>query len=256
MDGSNDPKNTQNQIENPSNQNEQIVNAQVQSAPVVAEVTPANGAPVNQPNVSYASSENPNKEYVLTVLLSWFLGGWGIDRFYLGHTALGVVKLVTGGGLGIWSIIDLFLITWGKVTQKDNPAPLKGFAEHGKLMKILVIVIGLGGLLLVTGIITILALTTYSGVNHKAKDSLIQSNINQMAKYAESNYAEKGYYPTSSELDLLTTGQVNNLEISRSSYEPIPADCNNLTVKCDGYFISGRLYDGRIIKKESLNGIR
>lgn len=41
-------------------------------------------------------------------MLIWAL--LGIDRFFLDDTVLGVVKVVTGGGLGIWWIIDLFSI--------------------------------------------------------------------------------------------------------------------------------------------------
>ena len=52
---------------------------------------------------------------VARLLLAWFLGVLGIDRFYLGHTGLGVAKLLTCGGLGIWALIDLILIAVGSV---------------------------------------------------------------------------------------------------------------------------------------------
>lgn len=50
--------------------------------------------------------------------LSIFLGGLGIDRFYIGDTGLGVGKLLTGGGCGIWAIVDWFLIR--KATRRKN----------------------------------------------------------------------------------------------------------------------------------------
>lgn len=47
----------------------------------------------------------------ITVLIISLLGGiLGIDRFYLGHTALGIIKLLTCGGFYLWAIIDLFLV--------------------------------------------------------------------------------------------------------------------------------------------------
>lgn len=51
------------------------------------------------------------KDPTTALLLSIFLGGYGIDRFYLGDTGLGVGKLLTCGGFGIWAIIDWFMIS-------------------------------------------------------------------------------------------------------------------------------------------------
>lgn len=63
------------------------------------------------------------KEWVTAVLLSFFLGGLGVDRFYLGYTGLGVAKLLTLGGCGIWALVDLVLIAVRNVPD-SNGMPL------------------------------------------------------------------------------------------------------------------------------------
>ena len=50
------------------------------------------------------------KSFLVALLLSILVGQLGVDRFYLGYIGLGVLKLLTAGGCGIWWIIDIILI--------------------------------------------------------------------------------------------------------------------------------------------------
>ena len=60
------------------------------------------------------------KNPTTALLLSIFLGAYGIDRFYIGNTGMGVGKLLTCGGLGIWAIIDWFMISGSTKEQNYN----------------------------------------------------------------------------------------------------------------------------------------
>ena len=51
------------------------------------------------------------RDSLVTMLLSWILGTLGIDRFYRGQIGLGVLKLLTAGGCGIWWLIDAIIAT-------------------------------------------------------------------------------------------------------------------------------------------------
>ena len=54
------------------------------------------------------------KNKTVAIILALLLGSLGVDRFYLGYTGLGIVKLITMGGLGVWSLIDLIMLLMGK----------------------------------------------------------------------------------------------------------------------------------------------
>lgn len=71
----------------------------------------------------------PAKSFITTWILSMLLGGLGADRFYLGKIGTGVAKLLTGGGLGIWSIVDLIIVLTGNARDKDGRL-LEGYPEH------------------------------------------------------------------------------------------------------------------------------
>ncbi len=59
-------------------------------------------------------------DYVTMLLVSFFLGSLGIDRCMLGQTGLGIGKLLTFGGCGVWALIDFILIAMRKVTDSDG----------------------------------------------------------------------------------------------------------------------------------------
>lgn len=65
-----------------------------------------------------------DKSWLVTVLISFFLGAVGIDRLYLGYTGLGIAKLLTIGGLGIWALIDFILIAL-RMVPDSHGRPLR-----------------------------------------------------------------------------------------------------------------------------------
>ena len=76
----------------------------------------------------FASRVTPRLKNPTSIFgFSVFLGFWGADRFLLGQTLMGVLKIITGGGLGIWVLIDWFTIA-GK-TRDMNIAVAREVAQ-------------------------------------------------------------------------------------------------------------------------------
>ncbi len=67
------------------------------------------------------STENvSDKGFVPALLLCILLGGFGAHRFYVGKIGTGILMLLTLGGLGIWTLIDLIMIATGSFTDSDG----------------------------------------------------------------------------------------------------------------------------------------
>jgi uncharacterized RDD family membrane protein YckC len=63
-----------------------------------------------------------NKSKSTTFLLCYFLGILGVHRFYVGKLITGLLMLLTGGGLMIWWVYDLYCIAMGRFTDKQGDA--------------------------------------------------------------------------------------------------------------------------------------
>jgi TM2 domain-containing membrane protein YozV len=65
------------------------------------------------------------KDPTTSLIISILAGSLGIDRFIIGDTGLGIGKLLTCGGFGLWTIIDWFMIQ--KATREKNMIKIQQF---------------------------------------------------------------------------------------------------------------------------------
>jgi TM2 domain-containing membrane protein YozV len=66
------------------------------------------------------TSSAPSK--LVLALVCFFIGSLGVHRFLTGKVGTGILMILTFGGFGIWTLIDLIMILMGKFTDKDgNP---------------------------------------------------------------------------------------------------------------------------------------
>lgn len=91
-------------------------------------------------NTSSSTETRSNKSAVTALLLCIFLGSLGLHRFYVGKIKTGILMLLTGGGLGIWTLVDLIQIACCNFTDSENKYLIftRGRASPLKLTLIIV----------------------------------------------------------------------------------------------------------------------
>ena len=139
---------------------------------------------VERPGDSLQSG--PRKSFLATWLLSLFFGNLGVDRFYLGKIGTGVAKLLTFGGFGFWSIIDLILILAGKMTDK-NDRPLDGYRQHKA--KAIAITIAMWVVSIIFGIVFALLGVAAAQSVHSANVAKAQGESSAVVPAPESTYS-------------------------------------------------------------------
>ena len=107
----------------------------------------------------------PRQRHFLAVFfISFSWGTFGVDRMYLGKWGTGILKLISAGGFGLWTIVDLYLIMNGSMRDKWD-REMAEFLEYKQFASrfVLICAVVLGVAALVVGIILVTVVMQYIG---------------------------------------------------------------------------------------------
>ncbi len=117
-----------------------------------------------------------SRHFLAVFFFSFMWGQFGVDRFYLGKLWTGILKLITFGGLGLWTLIDFVLIMSGVMKDKQGN-PMREVARYKKFAAktVLFFALILGLVILISGVSLIY--TIYTIVTHFMDGGGIKSLI-------------------------------------------------------------------------------
>lgn len=137
-----------------------------------------------------------DKEFIPLFLLSYLVGSLGVDRFYMGKTVSGILKLITFGGLGVWWLIDFTMVCFGKMKDKQG-RPVVDYDRHKSWARIVGIVLLIINLFIFLGIIAVFALSATSSVQGQARDTERKADLRGLQSELAKYYALNNKYPQS-----------------------------------------------------------
>ena len=85
---------------------------------------------MNNSHSNVSNARISPKARFIALLLCWFLGTFGVHRFYVGKTKTAILMILTLGGLGIWTLVDLIFILVGSFRDKQGRVVFYWFERY------------------------------------------------------------------------------------------------------------------------------
>jgi TM2 domain-containing membrane protein YozV/Tfp pilus assembly protein PilE len=142
--------------------------------------------PYQQPYVGPVSP----KSRTVVALLCFFLGGLGIHRFYLGKILTGILMFITLGGLGIWTLVDLFISLFGTYTDSKGLYVSKFHSNVAPIAITIAFVILFISFLVLTAI----AVPQYNKYRQSAQNSAALSALHSIVEAEKLYFTENNQY--------------------------------------------------------------